>query len=76
MPIQIFWVWSLDEFRLSLTQKTPLTQKGVASPDLIQRRAREGVVGIKGFLSMLRTGTNISLFLLLRLFLETCVKPG
>jgi len=49
----------LDGSMLSRTQNTPFFQNGVALPDLIQRFALLGVVGIKGLFSLSKTGTNI-----------------
>jgi hypothetical protein len=43
------------------TQNTPRFQKGVALPDLIQRLARLGVVGIKGRWLLSTTGTNMAI---------------
>ncbi len=44
---------------LSRTQKIPPFQKAVALPHLIQRLARDGVVGIKGCWFWSSTGTNM-----------------
>lgn len=43
----------------NLAQKSGLSQKAVALPLLIHRRARAGVFGIKGCWSLSMTGTNI-----------------
>lgn len=58
-PIAIGCKFRLDGSIFKRTQNTPRFQKGVAFPDLIQRLALEGVVGISGFWFWSTTGTNI-----------------
>jgi hypothetical protein len=48
MPQATGWISRADGSTLSRTQNTPPFQKAVALPLVIQRRAREGVVGIRG----------------------------
>ena len=48
MPTAMGWIAQADGSTLSRIQKMPPFQKGVAFPLLIQRLARDGVVGISG----------------------------